>query len=190
MLQSTLYTPELRRETTLIIQILKHTPTWVFGLLLVLVYLGYVQSKTRLVPMQRLSILPAAMLCLSLTGVWSVFGLSLVGFGTWASTIIAIVLVSRSLKQPHGVVYASDTRVFTVPGSWVPFVLMMVIFFTRYVVAVALARNPAFRSSVSFVAVASMAYGFGSGMFLARALRIASAATQRESNVGYQGISG
>ena len=43
-------------------QILTHTPLWVFGLFFGLVYLGYLQSRTRQVSRGRLIVLPLAML--------------------------------------------------------------------------------------------------------------------------------
>ncbi len=54
-------------------QILTHTPLWVFALFFGLVYLGYLQSRTRQVSRGRLIVLPLAMLAWSLYSVWSTF---------------------------------------------------------------------------------------------------------------------
>lgn len=49
----------------------------------------------------------------------------------------------------------------------------MVIFFTKYVVGVMLARHLAIVTEPVFVVLVSLCYGFFSGLFLARAMVIA-----------------
>ena len=68
----------------MITQILSHTPLWVFGLFFGLVYLGYVQSRTRQVSRSRLTMLPIAMLAWSLYSVWSTFDAHLTALAAWA----------------------------------------------------------------------------------------------------------
>lgn len=158
----------------MIIQILKHTPPWVLVLFFVLLYLGYLQSKTRSVPKWRLAALPLVFLFLALSGVISASGASPTGVAAWAVAVVAALLLNQVLRYPRGVVYQPDTKLFIVPGSWVSLVLMMAIFFTKYAAAVAgaLIRNPSFRQTAIFNAVPALIYGFLSGMFLARTLCI------------------
>jgi len=167
----------------MILQILTHTPTWVFVIFLGLVYLGYSQSRGRLVSKPRLTVLPIFMLGLSLLGVWTAFGANRVGFVAWALAIVAAIGVNQVVRQPHGVIYLPDIQVFKIPGSWIPFVLMMMIFFTKYLVAVLLALDPARRNSAIFVAIASMAYGLSSGTFLARALLVMGVTLRKEPSL-------
>ena len=162
----------------MLVQILKHTPLWVFGLFFGLAYIGSLQSKTRLVSRHRLAILPIAMLCLSFLGVWSSFGHNLTALAPWACALIAVVTFSLALAPPRSVSYSPASKLFTVPGSWVPLALMMCIFFTKYAVAVARALNPDSSNSFAFVAVICTIYGLYSGIFLARALRVARVAKQ------------
>ena len=56
------------------VEILSHTPVWVFVLGAVLFFFGLKQSKERQVPERMVIILPVAMLILSLLGVISGFG--------------------------------------------------------------------------------------------------------------------
>ena len=58
----------------MIAQTMQHTPGWVWVLLLALICLGYLQSRTRIVPKARLLALPAAMLGLSLYSLIATFG--------------------------------------------------------------------------------------------------------------------
>lgn len=152
------------------VQILKHTPPWVFVLFFTLLYLGYEQSNTRSVPKGRLAVLPLAMVGLSLYGVVSAFGASLVGIASWSVALVLAVLWNHVLQQPKGVEYLSGAGRFIVPGSWLPLGLMMAIFFTKYAAAVALARIPSLRETAIFIIITSLAYGFLSGIFFARTL--------------------
>jgi hypothetical protein len=168
-------------EITLLVGILKHTPLWVFGLFFGLAYVGYLQSKARLVSRHRLAVLPLAMLCLSFLGVWSSFGANLTAFGSWAFALLAVVTFSLALAPPRGVSYSAQSKLFMVPGSWIPLALMMCIFFTKYAVAVARAVNPGSSNSIAWVTVVCAICGLCSGFFLARALRVARIVKQRQA---------
>src|SRR5439155_15157054 len=56
---------------TMLLQIVQHTPVWVWGLLAGLVALGVSQARDREVSLARITILPLVMLALSFSGVVS-----------------------------------------------------------------------------------------------------------------------
>jgi hypothetical protein len=153
-------------------EIITRTPTWVFGLLAASIYLGIVQSKTRTVPKRRVAILPLVMIGLSLSGILSAFGASLIAIIVWLKALAIVMLVSKKIRSNDQISFSSATQKFTVPGSWLPMILMMAIFCTKYVVAVALAKNPQLSHSVSFMIGVSFVYGFLSSIFFARAWRV------------------
>jgi hypothetical protein len=161
---------------TVIVQILKHTPLWVFGLFFCLIYIGYVQSKPRSVSPARLVILPASMLCLSILGVFSSFGADVIAFSAWASALVTVIAFGIALPQLHGASYSCQSRQFAVPGSWIPLALMMCIFFTKYAVAVVRAVSINASLSPAATAAACLVCGSCSGLFFARAIRITKAA--------------
>jgi hypothetical protein len=156
----------------LLIEIIKHTPTWVFVLFFVLLALGYFQSKDRVMKRGSVSILPLAMVALSFYGVLSAFGAAPLGLVSWIIGGAAAVWVGVTFALPRGVTYSIETRSFTVPGSWLPLVLMMAIFFIKYAVGVTLARQLSIVGMSGFIGVVSLCYGFLSGLFLARAFVI------------------
>lgn len=164
------------------IQILKHTPLWVFGLFFGLVYIGHLQSKTRLVSRHRLAVLPIAMLILSILGVWSSFGPNLAAFASWTCALMAVVTLSLALAPPRSVSYFPESGLFSVPGSLVPLASMMCIFFTKYALAVARSLDPGSANSIVLIAVVCTIYGLCSGIFLSRALRVMRVARQPQAN--------
>lgn len=163
----------------MLIEILRRTPTWVFGILLVLVVLGYRQSRDRGVRGNLLPLLPITMIALSLYGVLGAFGLTPLGLGVWLLGIAIAAGSGRgSTLLRRGVVYSEATRTFFVPGRWWPLALMMLIFLIRYAVAVAIARRLPVVETSAFVGLVSFGYGLLSGVFLARALAIWQVARQ------------
>lgn len=151
------------------LQILQHTPHWVFGLFIGLVFLGYSQTKTRLLSVKRLIIFPIVMLSLSALGIASSFGVHLLSFAMWLCGTVLAFAITYWMASPSGVHYLKNERVFSVPGSWLPMVLIMVIFFTKYTVGVLLVLHPETVHTGTFIVSACLLFGLSSGFFSARA---------------------
>lgn len=126
-------------EDSPVLTALTHTPRWVFVVFVGLLFLGYQQSRNRTVTRPALVLLPATMLGFSLYGVASSFGFGALPFLAWAFGVaIAYLLGRRLLKSPA---YPDPLGSFQVSGSWWPLAVMMGIFFVKYIMSYALARN-------------------------------------------------
>jgi hypothetical protein len=156
----------------LLIEIFKHTPSWVFVLFFILVALGYFQTKERKVTRGKVAILPVVMIALSFFGVFSAFGMPPVGIFSWVVGIALTVWLGAKLNRPHGVSFSPETRLLSVPGSWLPLALMMAIFSTKYMVGVVQARQLPVIGNPVFIGAIGLCYGIFSGIFLARAVVI------------------
>ena len=152
------------------IEIIKHTPPWVFVLFFVLLILGYLQTKNRKVKLNVVFILPVSMITLSIFGVSSAFGLMPMAFASWFIGGIFSLGVSLKIVLPKSINYSSAEEKFFIPGSWVPLFLMMAIFSTKYIVGVAIARQLPIISEVEFITFISLLYGCFSGIFLSRSI--------------------
>jgi len=153
-------------------EIINHTPRWVFALFLGLVFLGLQQTRARTVTLARMTILPLAMLALSFWSAWSTFDGSALGVACWLGAVLGAALLAQHIDFSRDVRFLPDTQSFIMPGSWLPLVLMMAIFFTRYAVGASLAQHGELRSLASFIAMACMAYGIWSGVFFGRMAQI------------------
>jgi len=156
----------------LIIEIIKHTPLWVFALLVLLLVLGLQQSKDRVVKKLLILPLPIGMALLSYFGVFSSFGLSPVSIGLWLAALLSIACIFAKYLPPQGVEFNAETESFSIRGSWVPLLLMMAIFFSKYFVAVVSALQPAMVLNLGFMIICTLLYGAFSGVFVARAISI------------------
>jgi len=151
-------------------EILARTPAWVYALFVALVALGLWQVRTRTISLARLLVLPASMIAFALYGLLSLFGDKAQALAPWLVALIATTLALMAAHYPKGVTVADGN--FVVPGSWIPFAVIMTIFFLRYAVTVAVQMNPELRSSTLLEAGAGLLYGMSSGFFIGRTLSI------------------
>ena len=160
----------------MLLQILVHTPKWVFALFAGLLMLGLSQMLTRQVKLGRVLGIAIGMTVLSLYGTVAAFGMSdrTLAFALAAWLVGAALSLAWLLSQkpPAGTRYDAMRRSFTLPGSAVPLALLMAIFFTKYGVAVATALQPALKTELRFVLAAGALYGIASGAFAGRAARL------------------
>ncbi len=155
--------------------IVQRTPTWVWGLLVALLALGFSQLFNRKLTLRRVIIMPVAMLGMALYGIFSAFGnggqLTTVLL-TWLIAAAASAALMLRLATPVGTGYNARSSEFSVPGSSVPLLLILGIFVTKYAVGVELAMQPAQAVDTSFAVPVALLYGAFSGIFIGRALRL------------------
>jgi hypothetical protein len=156
----------------LIVTILQKTPVWVWGILVVLVVLGLLQSAPRTLSVRRILLLPLAMTALSLHGTFNTFPPAAWSWLMWVGAALVTATWFASADLPAGTRFDAQRRLLEIPGSWQPMVLMMAIFFTRYVVGVVLAMAPALTHDPATAAIVSSIYGALSGVFLGRTVRM------------------
>lgn len=126
--------------------IFSHTPAWVWGLLVALLLLGLSQTRQRQVAPWRLWLLPAA---LSLWGLWSMrgnFQAVPLALPVWALCAGGAAHAVSSRQAAPGVRWLADAGRWQLPGSWLPLVVIVLIFCTRYASTVASVIVPGFGS--------------------------------------------
>jgi uncharacterized membrane protein len=153
-------------------QILTRAPLWVWPLLVALVVLGLSQTRRRQVSLARVTILPVAMAGFSVWGTVSSFGATPAVIGLWSAAMLTVLFVLFQSGPPRQASYNATTRRFDLPGSWVPMLLILGIFLTRFSVGAALAVQPVLKYEVPFILTATLVYGVFSGLFAGRAARL------------------
>jgi hypothetical protein len=151
----------------MLIQILTHTPLYVWAILAFLVYRGGVAMRDRDVEVRKLVMIPAVMLVLSLQDISTKFGL-----GGWA--LAAWMLAAAGMALAAGMVRSTRIAASTVPGhvrvrgSRLPLVMMMAVFFTKYVASVTLAVAPQLHQDLLFACIVCGLFGVFNGWFIGR----------------------
>jgi len=156
-------------------QILQHIPVWVFALLIGLIALGLVQTRTRHIRKQRLLGINIALTVFTLVGVvqqWRLTPWLALSLLSWAAMGLLVAWGLGQGAAPAGATYAPETRHFSVPGSWLPLALFMTIFACKFAVGMTTAMAPELLDSLSAAVGISALYGLLSGILNARAWRL------------------
>jgi hypothetical protein len=159
-------------------QIVIHTPVWVWFLLAFLLYRGFIASLDREVAFRKTFIIPVVMLVLAMQGIVSGFGASLFAAPVWLAFLAMGSMLAWLMVDPSGMQVYPDRGTIRLRGSWIPMMLMMGIFLTKYVVGVTLAMHPELRQDPVFTATICALYGLFSGIFIGKLLRIVAAYRQ------------
>ncbi|QJE01404.1 hypothetical protein HH212_16305 [Massilia forsythiae] len=154
----------------MLIQILTHTPLYVWAILAFLLQRGLAALREREIATRKLFILPLAMLALSLQDIAAKFGLDGIALAAWACG--AAATAAAVWKGSAGRIGAGALPgTVRVRGSRLPLAMMMAVFFTKYLTSVACAVLPQLRHDVAFTAAVCVLLGACSGWFLGRMAR-------------------
>ena len=155
--------------STVIVQIVQHTPGWVWGILAAITLLGLHQMRDHEMPRLRLWLAPVGLGGYSLWGATAVFGID--AAAAWLAGLALALAVNQKLQWPRDVAVLGDGR-FALKGSPWPLLLMWTIFGLRYAVAVTLVFQPTLAQQAAWAIGVPLAYGTLSGLFAARAWRV------------------
>ena len=151
----------------MLIQILTHTPLYVWAILAFLVNRGVNAMRDRELEVRRLVIIPAVMLVLSLQDIDTKFGLGGWALAAWALTAAAAALLA-GLSGSARIATGSAPGTVRVRGSRLPLVMMMAVFFTKYVASVTLAVAPQLHHDTLFAIAVCALFGVYNGWFAGR----------------------
>ena len=164
-----------RLDVNTMTQILQHIPLWVFGLLLGLIALGLVQTRTRHIRAQRMLGINIALTIFTLVGVvqqWLNTPWLWLALASWTAACLLVTWVLGQGAAPAEASFDPETRHYTLPGSWLPLALFMTIFACKFVVGFLNATEPALLQGQDMAIGISALYGFFSGVLNGRAWRV------------------
>jgi uncharacterized membrane protein len=160
-------------NSRMLIQIVLHTPLWVWGLLAGLLVLGYTQSRDREVSLARILATPVIMGGYSLWGAATTFAHS-----PWLGPVVTVwavlavgVFCAMAVGTANGR-YDAATRSFRLPGSWTPMALILGIFLVKYASGVAIAMHRELATDPVFALALAAVSGVFSGLFAGRTARV------------------
>lgn len=148
--------------------ILSHTPIWVLVIFFTLIYLGLQQSKTRSITFFQAISLPIVMIILSLLAVITSFKPDWPHLSLWAMAAAMSFLIATRYTLLGKISYVSASKRFLMPATWLPLIVMLLIFSTRYAVTVSLSLELPFTQTPMFTLVVCASYGLFCGFFASR----------------------
>lgn len=134
-----------------VIEIITHTPLWVWPLLLYLLYVGWKATRNRVVAPWRLLVMPAVITGLALYNLFSA-GPSFAGLAAFAAGAAGGSAAGFALGLRRPAERRGDGKL-ALKGDWVPLVLILAIFAVRYATGVALGIDPSLAQDTAFLVV-------------------------------------
>lgn len=156
-----------------IVEIVRHTPPWVWAVLVAITALGLWQCRTYDASRRRLLLAPIAFAAYSLWATCSAFGIA--AAPAWLAGTALVLLAGRTWRPSPAAEPTADGRI-VVAGSPLPLLLMWTLFALRYVVAVMLVFHPGWAHGAAMVVGMAALYGALSAVFAARAWGVLHAA--------------
>ncbi len=148
----------------IVFQIVANTPLWVWPLMALVVWLGVLGLRPRVLPLWRLAVLPAVGLILSFLGI---------GQATQPALALVAWLAALGIALPLGVLLGRRRTVrrlddgrLEIAGGWFMLIFGISIFAVRYTLGVVFGMAPALRADPSWIAVAGGVGGFVAGIGL------------------------
>jgi len=151
------------------INALKGTPWWVYALFIYLVVVGIKTLKPQVVSLKKIFILPLIFIVWSL---WTLGGkLSLaLDLSLWTGSFILGILIGWGLTRSSKIKADKKKALIRVPGGSLTFVLILVIFATKYFFGYTYATDPGASTNFSVVAADLVTSGIITGMFFGKPL--------------------
>ncbi len=153
-------------------QILARTPIWVWAILAFLIYRGILASRDRETSLIKIFIIPIVMLGLSIQGIASTFGAAPIAGLTWLAGVVLGGGLAWGFFNRDSVTAEPRRGVVFQRGSWVPLMMMMGIFLTKYLVGMTLSMHSDYKHDAAFAGVACALYGLFNGAFFGKVLGI------------------
>jgi hypothetical protein len=151
----------------MLIQILTHTPFYVWAILAFLIQRGMIAMRDRDLELRKLVMIPAVMLLRSLQDIRPKFGLGGWALAAWAAAAAGMALAA-GLAGSERIAASTVPGHVRVRGSRLPLVMMMAVFFTKYVASVTLAVAPQLRHDTLFACAVCGLFGVFNGWFIGR----------------------
>lgn len=155
----------------MLIQILTHTPLYVWAILAFLLWRGAVEMRDRTLTLRRMLVLPLAMLGLSLHDMTLKFDLGVVLLLAWSAGCAVAALLAWKFGRTRIAPGSAPDRIL-VGGSVMPLVLMLAIFMTKYITSVVLVIQPHLARQLPVAAAICLVFGLFNGLLLGRLARM------------------
>jgi len=155
-------------ENVTVIDLITHTPFWVWAALVALLWLGVKRAQAREVTLSRMVFFPAIVTLLSLYGLASTWAGTPTLLGVLAGAAIGTAAAFR-MEQRNPAEALPDGRL-RLKGEWTSVVIVLAIFASHYVKTVAAIVSPAGAASAGFLFTMALVSALFSALLVVRTI--------------------
>lgn len=153
-----------------VIQILKGTPIWVYIFFVYLLFVGFLATKTGVVHIAKLALLPVIFLFLSIETLVTHFAINGLSVSTWLIALAVGSLIGYLLVCRHNLRVDRKYLLLEMPGSWLTMILILIIFFGKYYAGYQMSVDPGAVMNTHTEMVVLAVSAFCTGLFVGRML--------------------
>ena len=151
-------------------QTIIHTLWWVYLLLAYLIFIGIQASKTRVVSIKKLIIVPIIFTWMSVETLLTAFKVNTLSIGTWSIAILIGITLGWLQIIRHKLIVDKPHWLIKVPGSWLTFILVLIIFASKYYFGYQLAMDPQLESQTGCEVAMLSVSGVVTGLLIGRVI--------------------
>ena len=155
-----------------LVQIVTHTPVYVFPALAYGVFAGIRGLRPRSVSIQTMPILPAVFLVLAITSLVTAASVLPTAVFAWVVALAAGIALGASLMAARVLQVDRDRSRVTVGGSATALVLFLAIFALKYMNGVVHARNAGLAAAPAFILAVTVLSGVSTGIMVGRVAKL------------------
>jgi hypothetical protein len=148
-------------------QIVAGTPWWVYVLFIYLMRLGFYATKSHIIPVKKIFIMPMIFLVLSIV---SMFGMALNAFNLsiWVASILVGAVLGWLQYKALRIKAVKNKASLYVPGTWSLLIIITLIFSIKYYFGYTISIDPNVLMQPQYTAWILGLYGLFSGLFIGR----------------------
>lgn len=151
-------------------QTLRHTPWWVYLILYYCIRVGIRASRTSIVPVWKVVIIPLVFLSMSGHTLFTSFTLTTFVWACYLGGLLAGMLLGALQGYYQRISVDRTHYLLEIPGTWTTMIIIALIFISKYYFGYRLGSDPALAHQPSFELPMLLVMGATSGLFVGRVL--------------------
>lgn len=152
-----------------LLSIIIQTPSWIWGLFVMLLWVGYRRTKPRVSRVRILFVLPLLIFAISVK-VMMGFPVSGVSLSGWAGGLVLGLVPGWLLTRNQPIRADYENGLIELPGSWATMGLVTLIFTSRYYFGYEFTVHPELKSDPLYILARLSSMGLFAGIFTGRVL--------------------
>lgn len=149
-------------------QTLINTPWWVYALLVYLIIIGIKSSKTQVISLKKLFIIPVLFTVLSIHTLLTSVKTDFFTISCWAIAMIIGIILGWLQIYRYQIKIDKTKQLVQVPGNWTTLIIILLIFASKYYFGYELAVDPQMLTQTWFEVSLLAVTGICAGLFVGR----------------------
>ncbi|MBJ7450383.1 MAG: hypothetical protein JHC93_08510 [Parachlamydiales bacterium] len=151
-------------------ELITHTPWWVWIIFAYLIYIGIKASRSGYVPLFKTSLIPVLFTAWSIFSVTEYFGFNRVRIIQWLVAVALGSVLGWIIGDRIPIKVDKKKKAIFLPGSWFTLIMVLIIFVVKYYFGYSFAVFPERLNDPLYANVYVLFSGFFTGIFVGRFL--------------------